>query len=85
MILSLGIQDILPSLGIITAIVVNENDEFFFIIQKLETLGFSSHFYAYEVMPTEHFLLLKSQDIYKCNSFPLTKTVVGGNFYVVYD
>lgn len=81
MILSLGIRDILSSLGIITVIAVNENDNFF-IIQKLKILGFSSHFYAYEMIPIEHFLLLKSQDICKCSSFPLTKTIVDGNFYV---
>jgi hypothetical protein len=84
MILSLGVQDILPLLGIITIIAVNENDEFFFIIQNLQTLGFSSHFYAYEVFPTEHFSLLNSQDVCKC-SFPLTKTIVDGHSYVVYD
>ena len=84
-ILSLGVQDILPSFGIITVIAVDENDEFYFIINKLETLRFCSHFYAYEVNLTEHFLLLKLQDIGTFNYFTLVKKIADGNLYVVYD
>jgi len=65
---------------------IDENDEFYFIIKKLKTVcGFSPHFYAYEVIPTEHFFLLKSQDICAYSSFPPLKKIANGNLYVVYN
>lgn len=85
MTLRLGVQDVLSSFGTITAMTVDENDEFYFIIEKLKTLGFSSHFYAYEVITTGHFLLLKSQDVCAFSSSSLVKKVADGNLYVVYD
>ena len=60
-------SEIFPIFGLITFVCIQENDECFFIVNKLKTLSYSEHFHAFKVKGTKKYLNIPFNNIKNSN------------------
>ncbi len=70
-----GIEDDTPIFGMITEVSVTPHQECFFVISPLITVAFQHHYHAYEVVPTDSYVVCRHGHLFDYHPHVFTRAV----------